>query len=668
MTLIIAGVVFDSAQRLLQKGDKKRQLEPKVFSLLQSLVTAKGMLVTREQLITDVWNNRVVGEGAINRTVSLLRAHFAALTDRDVIETVPTQGYRLAVDVAEVAAADDVNEKVPTLEPKPNAIKSVFVSIRSIILIVIGGLIIWQSYSPQQSPLKLTLINGPLIALKGWEYKLSASRDGQSVLFHHLDAKNEQNIVVYDPQTHQQKTLLNNAYGVLSPEGTEIIYTQSSPSCVVSLYTIEPVSSTSLFNCKQPPAVMAWGADRKFYFNKRMSKSHPYQVFSFHLATQQLQQVTNPISDNNTRGDFSFSANQQTGDLAILRYVTENETQVIVYQGQAVQNTFQVNKRLKNIVWHPNNHDLIVADERVIYQLSTNNGALVTLQQLTSAINSLAIINTDEQASLLVSNSLVKSDVMAFDIATQEQQLWQQSGGIELLPRVQENRKMVLSTRFKGHQWWQINNDESHIVDVELPFELKFVRYELSNNGQRLLFSKLGAVYEIDIDNKTLNKIFDESHAAYVVNYDESNSSDIIYSANKSGHWQLWRYQRETEIHSQLTTAGGYSGRVWRDYLYYSKLTIDGLWRKKWGTDSEELVIKEFDRTNWLNWRIIDNHLYFYRSGSGVWRFDLLSQQEALIMKTGANFVHHYSVYPAQDKLYWIRRLPVEGDVYQYGF
>ena len=118
MTFIIADVFFDSAQRLLQKGDEKRQLEPKVFSLLQTLVAAKGMLVTREQLITDVWNNRVVGEGAINRTVSLLRAHFAALTDCDVIETVPTQGYRLAVDVAELEIVGDDNEKIPTPESK----------------------------------------------------------------------------------------------------------------------------------------------------------------------------------------------------------------------------------------------------------------------------------------------------------------------------------------------------------------------------------------------------------------------------------------------------------------------------------------------------------------------------------------------------------------------
>ena len=666
MTFIIADVFFDSAQRLLQKGDGKRQLEPKVFGLLQTLVAAKGMLVTREQLITDVWNNRVVGEGAINRTVSLLRAHFSALTDCDVIETVPTQGYRLVVDVAELETVDNDSEKVPTL--KSSAIKSVFVSIFTAMLIIMGSLLVWQSNSTQQLPSKLTLINGPLIALKGWEYKLSASRTGDNILFHHLNANNEQSVVIYDPKTHQQQKVLSNAYGVLSPDGQDIIYVKNDSHCEIFRFNIDKLTSRSLFECEQTPALMTWGADSQFYFNKRISKSHPYQIFSFHLATQQLQQITNPSSDNNTRGDFSFSANQQTGDLAVLRYVTENETQVIVYRDQVMQNSFQVDKRLKTIVWHPNNKDLIVADERVIYQLSTNNGALNKLQQLTSTINSLAIINDGEHATLLVSNALVKSDVMSFDIGTEQHQLWQQSGGIELLPRVQENRKMVLSTRFKGHHWWQINNDESQIVDVELPFELKFVRYELSKNGERLLFSKLGAVYEVDIDNKKLHKLFDESHAAYVANYDESKSSDIIYSANKSGQWQLWRYQRETGIHSQLTTAGGYSGRVWREYLYYSKLTVDGLWRKKWGTDSEELVIKEFDRTNWLNWRIIDNHLYFYRNGSGVWRFDLLSQQETLIMETEDDFVHHYTVSPTQDKLYWIRRLPVEGNVYQYGF
>ena len=101
MAVYIANVIFDQKQRVLKKDGQTRALEPKVFSLLITLIAANGDIVTRDQLIELVWNKRIVGEGAINRTVSVLRGHFLALTDSNIIETVPTQGYRLIADVSD---------------------------------------------------------------------------------------------------------------------------------------------------------------------------------------------------------------------------------------------------------------------------------------------------------------------------------------------------------------------------------------------------------------------------------------------------------------------------------------------------------------------------------------------------------------------------------------
>ena len=87
MAVYIANVIFDQKQRVLKKDGQTRALEPKVFSLLITLIAANGDIVTRDQLIELVWNKRIVGEGAINRTVSVLRGHFLALTDSNIIET-----------------------------------------------------------------------------------------------------------------------------------------------------------------------------------------------------------------------------------------------------------------------------------------------------------------------------------------------------------------------------------------------------------------------------------------------------------------------------------------------------------------------------------------------------------------------------------------------------
>lgn len=664
MSCIIADVIFQSDQRLLQKGDLKRHLEPKVFSLLTTLVAANGAIVSREQLIVEVWNNRVVGEGAINRTMSLLRGHFSALTDVDIVETVPTQGYRLVAPVLESQV-----ESTSAVRPKKNKTARASAKLISAITIfttLIFAFVIYTMYQPAHSP-TLKLTSGPLIGLKGLEYKISASSDGKSVLFHHLSEDDEQSVIIYDTATHLQETILNNALAVLNPNGDKVAYVKNESKCVISIYDLASKKSQQLFNCEHFPSAMVW-SNEHIYFNARLSKSHPYQIFKLNDKTKHLQQLTNPSSGNNTRGDFRFALNPVTGNFAVLRYVNGSETKVLIFDERSELTAFHINKGLKNIVWHPNNEDLVVAGDRAVYRLSSTSGKLIELQQINSSVNSLAVIKQNNEASLLISNAIVRSDIQLFDITTGQSKTWQQSGGTELLPRIQADTKIVLSTRFKNHRWWQIKSAQASLVDTSLPFNLKFERYEISPDGKRLILSKHGAVYEVDISTGKHEKIFDESHSAYVVNYNKQDNNSIIYSSNKSGQWQLWSYHRVQNQHMQLTSAGGYSGKVWNGHLYYSKFASDGLWRKQLSNDEETLIINDFDRINWLNWQIRENNLYYYKPNEGIWQYNLVTHKAKQVMKTDNCFVHQYAISEDQNSIYWVRRASTEGDVYQYGF
>ena len=664
MSCIIADVVFQSDQRLLQKGEHKRHLEPKVFSLLTTLIAANGKIVSREQLIVEVWNNRVVGEGAINRTISLLRGHFSALTDVDIVETVPTQGYRLVAPVLEnqVESTSAVKPEKSSASRAPTKLASVITTFATIIF----AFVIYALYQPAPSP-ALKLISGPLIGLTGLEYKISASRDGKFVLFHHLSEDDEQSVIIYNTATHLQKTILNNALAVLNPSGDKVAYVKDEPKCVISIYDLTSKKPQELFDCEYFPSAMAW-SNEHIYFNARLSKSHPYQIFKLNDKTKHLQQLTNPSSDNNTRGDFRFAINPDSGYLAVLRYINGSETKVLIFDQHSELKAFHIDKGLKNIVWHPNNKDLVVTEDKAVYRLSSTNGELNALQQINSSINSLAVIEQNNEPSLLISNAIVRSDIQLFDIATEQNKTWQQSGGTELLPRMQADTKLVLSARFKNHRWWQIKNSQASLVDTSLPYDLKFERYEISPDGKRLILSKLGAIYEVDINTGKHEEILDESHSAYVVNYNDKDDHSIIYSSNKTGQWQLWSYHRTQNQHLQLTSAGGYSGKVWNGYLYYSKFASDGLWRKKLNSAEETLIIKDFDRINWLNWQIRKNHLYFYKPNEGIWQYNLVSHKTKQVMQTDNRFIHQYTVSEDQNSIYWVRRSSTEGDVYQYSF
>ena len=94
---------FIPSESLLLKGDETVGLSPKALSLLEKLVENAGNLVTKDDLIRDVWDDMAIEESAIPRTVFLVRT---ALGDdpknHSFIQTVPKRGYRFVAEVSTV--------------------------------------------------------------------------------------------------------------------------------------------------------------------------------------------------------------------------------------------------------------------------------------------------------------------------------------------------------------------------------------------------------------------------------------------------------------------------------------------------------------------------------------------------------------------------------------
>ena len=80
----------------LRRGDEVIPLQPLCVKALSLLAQNVGHVVSREALISQVWNNRVVSEDAINNCIRKIRK---ALNDDpkspQQLETIPTKGYRL---------------------------------------------------------------------------------------------------------------------------------------------------------------------------------------------------------------------------------------------------------------------------------------------------------------------------------------------------------------------------------------------------------------------------------------------------------------------------------------------------------------------------------------------------------------------------------------------
>jgi len=87
-------------ERTLVRGNRAVALPPKAFDLLVMLVREAGHLVSKEDLLAQVWPGTFVEEANLSYTVSLVRK---ALTDElqpyRYIETIPKRGYRFREQV-----------------------------------------------------------------------------------------------------------------------------------------------------------------------------------------------------------------------------------------------------------------------------------------------------------------------------------------------------------------------------------------------------------------------------------------------------------------------------------------------------------------------------------------------------------------------------------------
>ena len=69
-------------------------LQPRVMQVLVALTAASGRVVSRDDLIADCWDGRIVSDDAINFVISQVRK-LAGRTGAFEVETIPRVGYRL---------------------------------------------------------------------------------------------------------------------------------------------------------------------------------------------------------------------------------------------------------------------------------------------------------------------------------------------------------------------------------------------------------------------------------------------------------------------------------------------------------------------------------------------------------------------------------------------
>src|SRR5262245_4023929 len=127
----------------VKRGDRAVDLEPKVFDVLRFLITRRDRLVTKEELLENVWPDTFVAPNALTRAVAQLRKTLGDDADNPrYIETVAKRGYRfIAPVIVDAGTAVDV-ASLPLSPPRRWPSGMVLTTVAAAAVLVMG-LFVW---------------------------------------------------------------------------------------------------------------------------------------------------------------------------------------------------------------------------------------------------------------------------------------------------------------------------------------------------------------------------------------------------------------------------------------------------------------------------------------------------------------------------------------------
>lgn len=124
MRYLFEEYVFDTDRRELHRGAEVIPVAPQVFDLLDYLIRNRERVVTKDDLISAVWNGRVVSDAALTTRLNVARNVIGdSGEEQRLIKTLPRKGFRFVGAVHErnrpsgVAAASEghVESQKPAL-------------------------------------------------------------------------------------------------------------------------------------------------------------------------------------------------------------------------------------------------------------------------------------------------------------------------------------------------------------------------------------------------------------------------------------------------------------------------------------------------------------------------------------------------------------------------
>ncbi len=608
---------FDQETAILSNKNKQQSLPRLLADLLVFFIHHRDRVVTREELIEELWKDKYVNENALSRAIAELRKALQdSASQPQFIKTLPKKGYQFIHPVVDLHKQRQQQNKKR-------------INTMLLITLITAALILLYFLSNQSSVVtQLTVALNKaqrITARQGMEQQPQLSADGSKITYHN-ELKGKSHAVIYDIE--RQKTLDDISAqeftlysAMLSHQGDRIIMAaqnaEAEPQCKLLIKNLITKEQQWLGQCsvKNDSQLLTWSKDdSSIIYTDTEAKFGTTALWQLTLATSEKQQLTFPDSidffDNTPQispnGQYlSFSrGNQQVRNLYVKDLKKPTQPLIALTQSHhySVSHT-----------WIDNQHIIMDSDqtgERLLWLLNINDKIPQLLGARGAQFPSIDI----NRKKLAFQVAQYEANIWLVDLTSQQQTRLIHSTKYDNNPSFSPSgERFAFSTNRQNHGviWLYDFNTNEEIKLFELT-DSKLTRPSWSTDGEKILVTANNAEglwsYEFNLSNNQYRKLnfTQENFAAIYIR-------DDIYAMSKPVNGESTILKLDTADQMTNLNINGISRFMANNNqtLIMSKTNKDGLYLVDLDNMNQKILIGDFPSSALNHWTSSGSYVFY---------------------------------------------------------
>ncbi len=619
------------------------QIEPRVMKVLLVLAAKPGKVVSRLDLLDEVWTDAVVGEEILTRAISELRRVFGDSARTPLyIETIRHHGYRLIAEVTPVEEEDPVPALETHIEPaaaaasipnkdRRNWIRLLAVAAVLVLLAVFVPKLLDTGSSEKSSPDRVGPPSAiPVTSYPGREQYPALSPDGTRVAFSWAGPDGD-NIDIYIKQRNSESTLRLTdeagwaAWPAWSPDGQTVAYVQgSAPVNVICLVPSLGGAVRQVHEVDGWVEGLDWSPDgTKLVFSARSGESQSHRIFVLDIADFEVRPLA--LERPHSVGDFQprFAPDGLTLAWIGLDQGGRNAIFTAPADGGAATPVIEGMSALQGLAWTADGQALVYASAPEgrfdLWRVAADGGRPVWIPTPGEFAWNPTIARTTGE--LIYEEVQADQDLWRIRIVGRDP--WQlETGPFTRSTRWEyeadfspDGRRVVfVSARSGKPELWLVDLDGGNLRRLTSLGAASVSNPRWAPGGRRIAFNAMvdgtNEIMLIEVRGGEPETMARGSGQEVFSDWC-SDGEHLLVGADRGDGWQIFRQPPSGGPGIALTTAGGLVAAESSDgkMLYFTRPGISGLWRlalSGGGSGTEaELVIPDLLSQDRRNWRLV---------------------------------------------------------------